>query len=47
MADPYSLIAAGIQFAGNTMTNQINAERAASDMATYLNLVQKYVIQCP
>lgn len=39
--DPTGVIAAGIQFAGSMASNQINAERAASDMATYLNLVGK------
>ena len=39
--DPTGIIAAGIQFAGSMASNQINAERAASDMATYLNLVGK------
>ena len=36
-----SVIAAGLNFAGNLATNQINAERAATDMITYLNLVKK------
>lgn len=39
--DPSGIIAAGINFAGSMASNQINAERAASDMATYLNLVGK------
>lgn len=39
--DPSGVIAAGINLAGNFATNQINAERASSDMATYLNLVGK------
>lgn len=39
--DPSSLIIAGANMVGNIATNQINAERAASDMATYLNLVKK------
>ena len=39
--DPTSLIVAGAQMVGGIAQNQINAERAASDMATYLNLVKK------
>lgn len=39
--DPSSLIIAGASMVGNIATNQLNAERAASDMATYLNLVKK------
>lgn len=39
--DPSGVIAAGINLAGNVASNQINAERAASDMATYLHLVGK------
>lgn len=39
--DPTGIITAGINFAGSMASNQINAERAASDMATYLNLVRK------
>lgn len=39
--DVGSLISSGLSFAGQMATNQINAERAASDMATYLNMVSK------
>lgn len=39
--DPSGIIVAGLQMASNQATNQINAERAVSDMATYLNLIHK------
>lgn len=39
--DPWTAVAAGLQIAGSVYNNQVNAERAASDMATYLNLVKK------
>ena len=39
--DPTGIIVAGLQMASNQATNQINAERASSDMATYLNLIHK------
>ena len=38
--DPSALIVAGAQMAGSFAQNQINAERAASDMATYLHLTK-------
>lgn len=37
--DPSSIIAAGIQTFGSLASNQINAERAASDMSDYLHLM--------
>ena len=38
--DPSALIVAGAQLAGSIANNQINAERSASDMATYLHLTK-------
>ena len=40
MYDPTALIVAGAQMAGSFASNQINAERSASDMATYLHLTK-------
>lgn len=37
--DPYTLIAAGLSTAGSIVNNQINAERAASDMAQYYHML--------
>lgn len=41
MSDVGTIIAAGANLVGNVMTNQINAERAASDMIQYYNLLMK------
>lgn len=41
MSDVGTVIAAGANLIGNVMTNQINAERAASDMIQYYNLLMK------
>lgn len=41
MSDVGTIIAAGANLIGNVMTNQINAERAASDMIQYYNLLMK------
>lgn len=39
--DPSSIIAAGINFAGQMATNQVNAEMHADDLATYLHTLGK------
>lgn len=40
-SDVGTIIGSGLGLMGSLLTNQINAERAASDMSTYLNLVNK------
>lgn len=40
-SDVGTIIGSGLGLMGSLVTNQINSERAASDMSTYLNLVKK------
>lgn len=41
LSDVGTIIGSGLGLMGSIATNQINAERASSDMSTYLNLVKK------